>query len=292
VIHKQPFKLVKFIFRSCAGLALCWLASIGQAQILNLSSGNSSVSINDASQTGMYSWVVDGQNQLAKQWFWYRLGSSGPESSIDTLTATPVVNWFSPSIVQTVYANNYSPFSVSILYSLVGGAVGSGASDLSEQISIQNLSTTTLNYHFFQYADFNLGGTPNNDSGQLDSLGRSFGGIIQYNGHGCAVNENVDTAVSRPANHAQIGNGNTILNSLNDGSATTLNDTTVNTGNINWGLEWDVNIAPGGTLIISKDLNLVGVVPTTVPEPNAWSLVLLGLLFFGGYQYRLFRRAS
>jgi hypothetical protein len=258
------------------------LASTGRAQILNLTSGNSSVSINTASSAGMYSWMVDGQNQLNQQWFWYRIGSSGSEAALNTVSA-PVINQLSASIAQTSYAN--SLFQATILYSLVGGAPGSGASDLSEQISIQNLSGASLSFHFFQYADFNLGGTPNDDSGQLDPFGRMYGGVIQYNGYGCQVSENVDTAVSRAANHAQIGNGNTILNSLLDGSATTFNGNTATGGNINWGLEWDVAIASGGTLIISKDLNMTGVVPVeTVPEPSAWPVVLLGLLSCGLYK--------
>jgi len=286
-------------FSSCTkpscyiGLALAiWAlpASTGSAQILNLASGNSSVSINAASSTGMYSWMVDGQNQLNQQWFWYRIGSSGPEAALNTVSA-PVINQLSASIAQTSYAN--SLFQATILYSLLGGAPGSGASDLSEQISIQNLTGASLSFHFFQYADFNLGGTPNNDSGQLDQFGRMYGGVIQYNGYGCRVSENVDTAVSRPANHAQIGSGNTILSSLQDGSATTFNGNTATSGNINWGLEWDVNIASGGTLIISKDLNMTGVVPVgPVPEPSTLGIALLGLLSFGLYRHGLYRRTS
>ncbi|MFZ0828695.1 MAG: PEP-CTERM sorting domain-containing protein [Verrucomicrobiia bacterium] len=247
------------------------------------------MSINTSSQQGMYSWTVEGQQQLAQQWFWYRIGSSGGESSIDTISA-PVNNLLSGNILQSTYAN--STLSASILYSLVGGSPTSGASDLSETISIQNLSGASLSFHFFQYADFNLGNTPNNDSAQLTDLGRNYGGVIQYNGRGCQVSENVDTVVSHPANHAQVGNGSTILNSLNNNTPTTFNDNTATTGNINWGLEWDVNIAAGGTLIISKDLNMQGVTPGSVPEPSTWAFVLLGVLSFGCCRYRLIRQTS
>jgi hypothetical protein len=275
------------------GLALlglwCLPVGVGQAQIINLNSGNSSVSINTASQAGMYNWIVGGQNQLNQQWFWYRIGSSGPEASINTISA-PTINQLSASIAQTTYAN--SLFSVTILYSLVGGSAQSGASDLSEQISIQNLTASTLNYHFFQYADFNLGGTPNNDTGQLDQFGQMYGGVVQYDGYGCQISEYVDTAVSRAANHGQIGNGSTLLNLLNDGGTTTFNGSTATSGNVNWGLEWDVNIAAGGTLIISKDLNIVGGPVGTVPEPGTWALLLLGMLSFGLFRYRLSRRTS
>ncbi len=141
--------------------------------IYTLSSGNSSVSINVGSQTGMYNWTVDGQNQLNQQWFWYRIGNSGPAASIDTISS-PTASLLTAGILSTTYAN--ARFSVNVLYSLVGGAPGSGASDLSEQILIHNLTGSTLSFDFFQYADFNLGGTPNNDTGQLDQNGKKYGG--------------------------------------------------------------------------------------------------------------------
>lgn len=271
----------------CFALALAGMA--GASPIYTLTSGNSAVSVDLGSQAGMYNWTVDGQNQLNQQWFWYRTANSGPAASIDTI-GTPTANLLSPNILNTMYAN--SQFSVNVLYSLIGGGLGSGASDLSEQISIQNLTRSTLTFDFFQYADFNLGGTPNNDTGQLDPNGKKYSGVIQYNSPGCMVSENVDTAVSQSANYGQIGTGSgaasTILNLLKSSGFTHLNDqnnTPPGGGNVNWGLEWDANIAPGGTLIISKDLNIVGVVP--VPEPAAWSFVLMGLLSYGLCRYRL-----
>ena len=280
-----------------AGLIFSFVVGTASAQIYTLSSGNSSVSINPYSSAGMESWIVDGQNQLNQQWFWYRTGNSGPVASIDTISA-PVVSWLSDySILSITYAD--SLFSINLLFSLVGGASGSGASDLSEQISIQNLTSSKQTIDFFQYADFNLGGTPNNDTGQLDQSGRMYTGVVQYNSPGCMVSENVDTAVSHPANYAEIGTGSgatsTILNSFGNPSFTHLNDQNdgpPNGGNINWGLEWDTTIAGGGTYIISKDLNLSGVVPVPVPEPSAGSLILLGVLAGGMWKFRSARRAN
>jgi hypothetical protein len=273
-----------FVFQIMAGAA-------SAAPLYTLSSGNSSVSVDVGSQTGIYNWTVDGQNQLNQQWFWYRIGNSGPAASIDTISA-PTASLLTASILSTTYAN--AQFSVSVLYSLVGGAPGSGTSDLSEQISIQNLTGSALSFDFFQYADFNLGGTPNNDTGQLDKNGKKYGGVTQYNSPGCRVSENVDAAVSQPANYGEIGTGSgassTILNLLKNSGFTHLNDqnsTPPGGGNVNWGLEWDANIAPGGTFIISKDLNIEGVVGVTpVPEPTAWTFVWMGLLSYGFCKFR------
>jgi len=242
------------------------------APIYILSSGNSSASIDLGSQTGMNNWTVDGQNQLNQQWFWYRIGSSGPEKSIDTL-GNPTANRINSSILDTTCIG--SLFSLDILYSLTGGAIGSGVSDLSETIKIQNLTGGTLSFHFFQYADFNLGGTPNNDSGQLNKTSKGYNGVDQTDGF-CQLGEDVDAMVSHPATHAELANDNSILNKLNNGTANTLDGNMSTTGNVKWSLEWDVNIAPGDTYLIGKDLNISGVVP--VPEPSSWSLILLGML--------------
>jgi len=284
-------------FRDRKGSGGLWLAACavvfgiivgtaGASPIYSLSSGNSSVSIDLGSQTGMYNWTVDGQNQLNQQWFWYRVGCSGPEASIDTI-GTPTVNLISPAILDTTYIG--SLFSVDVLYSLVGGALRSGASDLSETIKIQNLTDSTLAFHFFQYADFNLGGTPNNDSGTLDKTSKGYNEVDQTDGF-CHLGESVDTVVSHAATHGEVATDNSILNMLNDSKASTFDDNTSAFGNVKWGLEWDVNIACGGTYLISKDLNISGVVP--VPEPSTWSLILIGLVAGSMWRFRSARRSS
>ena len=285
-------------FYGGGGVAWSWLAAfalivqipigIASAQIYTLTSDNSSVSINLGSQTGMYNWSVDGQNQLTQQWFWYRIGSSGPQASIDTIGA-PVAVEYGTSILDTTYTA--AKFSLSVDYTLTGGSPTSGASDLAETISIQNLTGSTLPFYFFQYADFNLGGTPNNDSGQLDKTSKGFNQVDQTDGF-CHLGENVDTVVSHPATYGEVANDNSILSSLNNATPTTLNDNMSTSGNIKWALEWVANIAPGGTYIISKDLNMSGVVPVSVPEPSTWTLILLGVLAGGKWKFRSSGRAS
>jgi len=255
--------------------------------VYTLSSGNSSASIDlGGSSPGMKNWTVDGQNQLNLQWFWYRVGSTGPDAPINNIGPLAVTQ-LSSSILDTTYAS--SPFSVEVLYSLLGGAPGSGVSDMSETIKIQNLTGTNISFHFFQYADFNLGGTPNNDSGQLSKTSKGFNEVDQNNGF-CQVGENVDTVVSHPASRGAVVNDNSILNSLNDGGPTTLNNSMSAYGNVKWGLEWDFTLAPGSTYLISKDLNISGVV--SVPEPDSGSLVLFGLLAGGLWKLRSNRRVG
>jgi hypothetical protein len=106
------------------------------------------------------------------------------------------------------------------------------------------------------------------------------------------LGESVDTVVSHAATHAEVVSDNSILNMLNNVTASTLNGNMYTSGNVKWGLEWDVNIASGSTYLISKDLNMSGVDPIVpVPEPSAGSLILLGLAASVMWKFRSRERA-
>src|SRR5579872_781038 len=144
--------------------------SHGIAQTETLSDGNSSVTLSLTDPgSGMDNWTVDGQNQLSQQWFYYRIGSAGTASSVGSLTLSSVSQ---PSL-STLNTTYLSPgqFSLQVVYSLVGGAAGSGTADLTEQIKIQNLTGVSLAFNFFQYANFQLGGPSmaNNQVVQLET---------------------------------------------------------------------------------------------------------------------------
>src|SRR5574340_944668 len=68
-----------------------------------LTDQNSVTTVDVGSQAGQSSWLVDGVNQMSKQWFWYRIGN-GPEASIDTISAPQVV-LPSPNTLSVTYAN-------------------------------------------------------------------------------------------------------------------------------------------------------------------------------------------
>jgi hypothetical protein len=169
--------------------------------------------------------------------------------------------------------------------------VGSGVSDVTEQISIQNLTGSSQSFHFFQYADFNLGGTANNDSASATRAGKGYNGVDQTDGF-CHISENVDTVVSQSANEVQVATDNSLLMSLNNTTPTTLNNYTSASGNIKWALEWDKTIAAGGTMIISKDMNIAGVIPVNVPEPSMLSLFGVAVISYSIRRYRAGRTSQ
>lgn len=228
----------------------------------------------------MTNWTVDGVNQLAQQWFWYRVGSSGPEQPINTI-GSPVITTPNGRTAYITYAN--ASYSVEVDYLLTGFATGSRNSDISETIRISNLTAAPLEFHFFQYSDFALAGTPD---GETVQLGQDIYG--KYNEADITKGTSTisETVVSPGANHGEAAFFNSTLTRLNDGNPTTLNDNVgpVGPGNTTWAFQWDFVIAPGASLGISKDKYLHW---DPVPEPSAVALVVGGLIVA-----RLYRRKS
>ncbi len=256
-------------------LSAAFVASFGaSAQIVTLSDGNSQAHVNVGSQAGMYNWIVDGQDQLAQQWFWFRVGSTGPERSVDSL-GVPTISTI-PNLLQTTWTAN--DFTMRISYLLTGGATGSGVSDISETIRIDNTTSAPLEFHFFQYSDFDLLNTMGADRVELGrNLQGGFDQALVWKGNSVMREWWSDTGVTPGASHGEVGFYGQTLSRLNDGLPTTLNDDAgpIGPGDVTWAFQWDLTIAPGKSAIISKDKSLV------VPEPTSISLMVCGLLYLG-----------
>jgi hypothetical protein len=272
------------------GLALMSLALHGfvwqsQAQIVTLQHNNSTAQINTGSSAGMFHWDVQGQNQLNQQWFWYRVGSSGPEQSINTISPPVNTPFLGTRGVTTVYAN--ASFNIEIDYLLQGGSImlpGQVATaDLTESISIHNTSAAPLDFHFFQYSDFDLAGA----GGDTVRLGTdpsgNFNSANQSDGISTLTESVSVTAPSASRGEANLFNATLVK--LSDGNPDSLNNNggPVGPGNVTWALEWDVLLNPNATFLISKDKHLNVQI---VPEPSSLILFPLGLLAFGCYSRR------
>lgn len=207
---------------------------------------------------------VDCQDQLWRQSFFYRLGL-GVEANLSTLNSHSSL--LSPNTLKTTYTT--SLFKIDVNYTLTGGAWGSGAAAVGEKIKITNLTSSELDFHFFQYVDFDLGGNGYIDSASLvqDDQGRFISAIQQNSGYYFA------TEIATPgADHAEVGLDQSILTKLNDDCATTLSDNGGPVfGDAVWAFQWDVTLAANESfsIDINKGLHLV-------PEPSSLTMLLMG----------------
>jgi hypothetical protein len=243
------------------------------APVVTLEHANSVVTIDPTSQAGMLSWVVDQKNYDAQQWFWYRIGETDMEHSIDTIAAPSIYQFDADGDgivngVRLTYSRNDIDVIVSL--TLMGGDAGSGWSDISEQISVKNKTATTMPLHFFQYNNFDL--SVNNDYVNFATNNRvlQHGGPFQLSEEwGDGTPPEGEVVVTGSPTH-EAGVFDALLQKLNNAVADDLSgNSTAGPANVDWGFEWSVNLPRNGMVIISKDKLL------NVPEPS--TLVLLSI---------------
>ncbi len=249
------------------------LAQRSDAALFTLTDGNSIANFDTSSQANAYGWSVDGIGQLFQQAFWFRVGNVA-EQSLDVLPiglqgTTDTDFDGNPDTLFVRY--NGGGFDVEVRYVLDGGSPGSGASDMGEQISIISRSQDPLDFHFFQYSDFDLQGTIGGDSGVFTNLNavRQYEGAIRL----------TETVVTPVPSHRELAFYSSTITKLNDAVATTLDDlpaigTVLGPGDLTWAFQWDFALPAGSTFQISKDKNLSA---GTIPEPATLALLMAGV---------------
>ena len=232
---------------------------------VTLEDANSTVAFDLESAAGMHSWTIDGVDHMQRQWFWYRLGASGGESSIDTLSLDSflLTDTNADGRDDTLRATYTSlGVRVDLGFKLTGGEAGSRSASLIEIMGVTNTGPKSIDVHFFEYGDFDLGG-----DGSDDVVTISGGNSASQQGGGSFVAEAVQTP--RP-NHYEAGLAPDLLAALQDDTLTTLADLGGPVrGNGAWTFEWDKELQPGDTLLISTSKNVI-------PEPATWALLGLG----------------
>lgn len=258
---------VRALFYALMAVVFCGgLENRSDAALFTLVDDNSSADFNTATPANAFNWFVDGVDHLTQQAFWYRVGNV-PEQSLHTLPigvqGTSDTNFDgNPDTLFVRYLG--AGFRTDVAYRLDGGTPGSFASDITEQITVTNTGTAPLDFHFFQYTDFDLGGTAGGDRARFTNANavQVFDALLNFS----------ETVITPVPDHREINFFPLTINKLNDALPTTLNDlppvgVVVGPGDVTWAYQWDFVINPGQSFQISKDKQLTG-----VPEPATLSL--------------------
>ncbi|MCY2929830.1 MAG: PEP-CTERM sorting domain-containing protein [Planctomycetota bacterium] len=256
---------------------LAWSSCPSGAAVATLADANATVSVAlDGPNAGMNGWTINGISQLAKQWFSYRIGSTDPEASVDTLGGLfyglSDTNYDGNS--ETLYVRYAGAMlKAELTFTLTGSNPGNPRSDIGESIRLTNLTPQPMDLHFFQHCDLDLGGTV------LDQSVRIVGGnTAQQTDAGMYASE---TVLMPLPSHLQVESVPDAVDMkgtvkwFNDALPTILNDSAgpLGPGDLSWAFQWDFPLGPAGSpsasVLISKDKLIV-------PEPATLSLLALG----------------
>lgn len=242
-----------------------------------LMNNNSTLALSPSFPTGPGSWTVDGVNQLGEEWFWYRIGNSAGQINLTSLPVTgslllDTTGGTEDNFARFTYGSS-TGLQVVLTYTLAGGQTGSGASDLTESLDINNDGTSAQTYHFFEYTNFNLG-----DSTTGQSVTITGGNTATVVGNGSEA----QTVVSPEPSEHQASSTSASPDLLSQISSSTTSDTLDNvasapSGDSEWGFEWDITIKAGGSYIISIDKDISPHAVASVPEPAGSAIAMLGL---------------
>ena len=236
------------------------LAGFANAVAFTLADGNAVV--NGTDTDGLTNWITDGIDDLFNQDYYWRIGNTSGEAQVGDI-GPGVITQLAANIVNVSYT--HAAFRIDMYYSLIGGAAGSGTSDIGEIVRVTNLSNGALNFHLFEYDDFDINGSAGGDF--ASSLNSST--IGQSDGP-----RRVTVGATPPPDSWQIAPFNGLLVSLNDATPTNLNNTGSGLGpdDLTFAMQWDRTIQAGGSFLMSKNKRV-----ETVPEPATMAALGLGL---------------
>lgn len=248
--------------------ALCAAGGVAFAQNapITLSDGNSSATFGGGTGYGQFSWMADGVSHLANQTFVVDFGQEIYDINDVDPAFVGTTNTNLDSGIDTLFARyQVNSIQVETLYSLRGGDSGTGASDLTELVTLTNTGGSAQSFTFYQFVDLDLAGTQ--DDGAAFILGNNT-----------AVQEDVvaglafvATVVTPRATLVQAGEASDVAARVFSGAD--LNDNAFANGpaNLAWALQWEFTLAAGESIIIAADKRLV-----SIPTPASAALLALG----------------
>jgi hypothetical protein len=265
-------------------MAAMFSTSRNAAWALNsITSNNSTLTFNTSDPANPYitNWVVDGTDQFGGtpaggDTLSYFNGSAFAPINGLTLEGTPT---FTANVANVTYAVTYEgfTFTINVQNILSGGSTGSGASGVTETITVTNVGETAgvnqpaavgpVTFTIQDQVDANLNATPNDDTLTLGPSG-TVNQAVQTDPAGVKL-----TYTTTPVpNQYFLVNGGTPTVALGP-----------ETGNEAFIFDWDLSLSPGDTGIISITEALSGAATSVpgVPLPSSAASAMVGLAGLG-----------
>lgn len=246
------------------------IAGSAGATVYSLADLNSQVVIDTAAQ-GAQVWSVDGVDHLTTQWWYYRLGGApGTTNPIDALSfaggglTDTDFDGINDNLV-LIYAPTNGAWDVRVSWTLVGGSLGSGVSDMGEAVRINNYGPNALNLSLFEYNDFEM----NNTAGGDNIMRISADTVRQWEG-AVSVRE---TVVKTPS-YWQIGLYSNVAGQIASGNNLTNQFPALYNIDAAWAYQWDVSLNAGKSDTWSKNKRI----STAIPEWNSLFLAAIGMV--------------
>ncbi len=246
--------------------------------VVSLTDGDSTVEIDPASSAGMYKWDIGDTSYLAQQWFWIRTNVDGVyddrEYSFDEISAPVVAPQPDSDVATITYGDD--DIEAQVTYILTDEPGPTGGSDIVEVLLITNKTGQTMMLNLFQYSDFELGGDANDTKVEILN-----GNVAKQHDIQVAALLS-ETIVSGAPGLSEVDDDGSTLAKLMDGGVDDLDGTTSLTklDDLTWAFQWQVEIASGQGLALSKNkhLSIASGGGGQVPEPAGLGLIGLALM--------------
>ncbi|MFA7061299.1 MAG: Ig domain-containing protein, partial [Pedobacter sp.] len=252
-------------------LVVCMFASSGESAVWvlkdNAVNSVTSATVDDTTPyTGLYSLKVDGTERMFQQCFWYRLGSTGPEASLETLAIKSVSKPTATSLSLTYTLADQ--FDITILYELTPYAMGVGKATVKKTVTITNISSAELDYHLFEYSDFDITNLATNNDNLEIVKNRFYQNGPQSDGNGVTL---VHESSLVPDQYDIDTSQAYMLSSLKDNNSTNLGLSVLTTpyrygDDMQFGNQWDLKIPVGQSISFTITDNIYPTWPVPVTQ--------------------------
>jgi hypothetical protein len=261
-----------------AGLLVGIIGGTAQAGLI-LTQGSSSVTI-DHTLGGVDSWTINGKENIDNEWFWMQVGATGTAHKVGSIGSVSETQVSSTIGLQTFTTPDYS---LEVLWKLAD--TGGGLSQLTENLTLTNVSSSTKNYRLFEFTDFDLFGGLIGSVVPTTNSGGKYVRATQTSTNGTVGEVGMLDTYAADRYEATTAHGALIPLIETPGGYNLANTVgTVGPGDVEFALQWNRTVTVGNSVTLAKSKTISPVVP------EAGTVILFGLGILGVGLTRRFRK--